>query len=92
LTSFAKPKWNQELVWREAEGEVFVCSADGQTLFTLDAVGADIWRACDGKHTIDQITSWLLESYEVDRITIEKDLRACLENLLDRELIFLLIK
>jgi hypothetical protein len=90
LTSLAKPKWNQELVWRETEGEVFICSADGETLYTLDAVGADIWKACDGEHTFDQITSWLIESYDVDRGQLESDLRACLEDLLSRKMIFLI--
>lgn len=94
------PRRNEELVWRSGEemageeppdvpaGEVFICSADGETLFTLSAVGADTWRACDGKRTVGEILDILLASYDVEPAELERDMAAFLADLGDRDLLF----
>ena len=95
------PRRNDELVWRSGrqgagegsetarsdEDEVYICSADGETLFTLADVAADIWHACDGRRDVAAIVDLLLESYEVARDELEGDVAAFLADLEARGLL-----
>ena len=90
MTTFSRtamPRRNEDLVARETGEEIYVCSADGQTMYTLTEVAADIWRACDGQQTIDDIAELLLMAYEIDRETLLADLQSCLEDLESKKLI-----
>ena len=44
--------------------------------------GATIWELCDGGHTVDQIVEELAETYDQDRIRIEQDVGAFLDELI----------
>jgi hypothetical protein len=93
------PRRNEELVWRTGEemagdepespgvGEVFICSPDGETLYTLSDVGADTWRACDGQHTVGEILDQLRAVYDVESEVLERDLAAFLADLEERDLL-----
>jgi hypothetical protein len=70
-----------QVAWREVDCEVYVFAADGETVHTLSAVAADIWRACDGRNRVKDIADLILASYEVDRATATSDLMECLEAL-----------
>lgn len=45
-------------------------------IFELNLVGADVWKLCDGERTVAQIVDELIESYEVSREELERDVRA----------------
>ena len=81
------PRRNEEAEWREVEEEVYICSIDGETMFSITGVGADIWRVCDGEHTVAEIAELLLTAYEVDRDTLEKDLAEFLDDMKAKGLI-----
>ncbi len=81
------PQRNIEVVWREDDEDVFICSTDGETIFSITAVGADIWRVCDGTHTIAEITELLLTAYDIDRDILEKDTEEFLLDLKAKELV-----
>jgi len=77
MTSFdltLKPIRNEDVVWREDEEDIFICSADGELIFSISDVGADIWLACDGQLTISDITELLIAAYDIDQETLAKDL------------------
>jgi hypothetical protein len=84
----SKPRRNEKTVWREEEEEIYICSEDGQTLYTLAEVGADIWRACDGEHTFAEITELLMAAYEVDEETLTGDMKAFFSEMKSNGLIF----
>ncbi len=84
----AVPRRNEDAVWREVDDEVFVCSPEGDLMFTLRDVSADIWRAIDGTNTVTEIRDLLLAAYEVDSETVTRDLAECLEYLASKRLIF----
>jgi hypothetical protein len=83
----AVPRQNQDVVVREEDDEIYVCAADGDTMYTITAVGADIWRAIDGTNTVEDIAELLLAAYDIDRETVEKDLRDYLGELVAKNLI-----
>ncbi len=88
LNPEAVPTRDGDTIWREVEEEIFICSADGETMFTLSDVAADIWRVCDGEHTVAEITELMLAAYEVDRETMTRDLAEYLADLEAKGLVF----
>ena len=87
LNHEAVPRHSQDVDVREEEDEIFVCAADGDTMYTISAVGADIWRAIDGTNTVGDILELLLVAYEIDRETVLKDLEDYLGLLEEKKLI-----
>ena len=67
------PRTNPDLTVRDVGEEVILISSKGDTLHTLDAVGAFLWRSIDGKRSIKDIVGILLETYDVVVATAEGD-------------------
>lgn len=53
----------------------------------LNESAAEIWRMCDGAHTVGQIVDALAETYDQERNRIEQDARMFLDELLQLELV-----
>jgi hypothetical protein len=83
----AVPFRNQDLITREVEDEIYICSDDGETMHVLADVAADIWQACDGAQTVGDIEELLLAAYDVDPETLAADLVEYLEDLQAKKLI-----
>ena len=88
-TCFAKEK---ELVTRDVAGESIVVPIKGHVgdldgVFTLNEVGAMIWRLIDGKTTIHQLTQAVRDEYDVEAAEAEKDVVDFLRSLEDAGLI-----
>ena len=74
------------VVYREIAGEAILVPirqdiADMQSIYTLDSVGADIWKLIDGKRTLTDIRDALLGEYEVEASVLSKDLDEFIEQL-----------
>lgn len=52
----------------------------GSTVLSLNILGTEIWKLCDGR-TIDDIVSELLTSFEVDHEVLYKDVTMFLDEL-----------
>jgi hypothetical protein len=81
------PQPNEEVVVKEVDDEIYICSADGETMYTITDVGADIWRACDGVNTVGDIAELLLAAYDVNGETVAEDLESYLSDLAEKKLI-----
>ena len=55
--------------------------------FGLDPIGARLWDTIKQGATPDTVCADLLEEYDVDRATLEADLRALLAELVENDLI-----
>ena len=55
--------------------------------FTLEAVGTEIWKLCDGSRTISQIAAALAKEYDESVDVIENDVVALVKELMDEELV-----
>ena len=88
-TCFVKEK---DLVTRDVAGEEIIVPIKGHVgdlegVFTLNEVGAMIWRLIDGKTTIRQLTQAVRDEYDVEASEAEKDVVDFLRSLEDAGLI-----
>jgi hypothetical protein len=88
-TCFTKEK---DLVTRDVAGEEIIVPIKGHVgdlegVFTLNEVGAIIWRLIDGKTTISQLTQAVRDEYDVEASEAEKDVVDFLRSLEDAGLI-----
>ena len=63
---------------------------DGSTLlfrpanlmtYPISSSASLVWRACDGRHSMDEIVDQIETEYEVDRETVKKDVNRLLDDL-----------
>jgi hypothetical protein len=74
------------VVYREIAGEAILVPirrnvADMQSIYTLDSVGADIWKLIDGERTLADIREALLDEYDVEGDALSQDLDEFIEQL-----------
>jgi len=74
------------VVYREIAGEAILVPirrnlVDMQSIYTLDNVGADIWKLIDGERTLAEIRETLLEEYDVDASALTQDLDEFIDQL-----------
>ena len=88
-TCFAK---ENDLVTRDIAGENIIVPIKGHVgdlegIFTLNEVGAMIWRLIDGKTTGHQLAEAVRDEYDVDASEAEQDVVDFLQSLEDAGLI-----
>ena len=88
-TCFVKEK---DLVTRDIAGESIIVPIKGHVgdlegVFTLNEVGAVIWRLMDGQKTVRQLMEAVRDEYEVEAEVAEKDVADFLRCLEDAGLI-----
>jgi hypothetical protein len=81
LTLDSKVQRNPEMVSGNMDGEIVMLSLQRGEYFGLDKVGSRIWELIEQSITVDNIKKVLLNEYEVDVLTCEKDLIEFLEDL-----------
>jgi hypothetical protein len=74
------------VVYREIAGEAILVpiqrnADDMQSIYTLDSVGADIWKLIDGERDLGDILDALLGEYDVEASVLSKDLDEFIEQL-----------
>ncbi|HEX9023527.1 MAG TPA: GeoRSP system PqqD family peptide chaperone [Geobacteraceae bacterium] len=55
----------------------------GGTMLSVNILGAEIWKQCDGLG-VEEIVAGLLERFEVDEDTLGRDVRAFLDELAEK--------
>jgi hypothetical protein len=60
---------------------VLLFQKDTSVAVPVNAEGAEIWKMCDGAHTVDQMVDKLAEIYDQERSRIDQDVRAFLGEL-----------
>jgi hypothetical protein len=74
------------IVYREIAGEAILVPirrnvADMESIYTLDAVGAEIWDLINGERTLADILDVLLDEYDVEASVLSRDLGEFVEQL-----------
>lgn len=82
----------EEIVSREIAGETILVPIRGklvdlQRIFSVNPVGAYIWRQLDGQKTLAEVRDGVLETFEAETQRAEADLREFIAELLVAELI-----
>ncbi len=81
------PVRNEEIVWRNLEGEAVLLNPKTGKYYGLDEVGCSFWEKVDGSNNLGTIIDLLLEEYDVKRETLEQDISELADNLEDRKII-----
>lgn len=58
---------------REVSGEAVLLNLKNEQYYGLDAIGLRMWQTLTNQASIQQGIDDLLAEYEIDRITLEKD-------------------
>ena len=76
-----------DVLFQEVSGEMVLLDLESETYFGLDEIGARIWTRLSEGDSPAQIVNRLLDEYEVDRNTLEKDVAALLGSLVEAGLV-----
>lgn len=72
----------------ELDGEMFLVEPESEEVFYLDTMGASLWRLIAAPQSLEQTIEVYRAAFpDTDRQTVEKDLRAALQTMLDRGLV-----
>ncbi len=69
------------------EGETVLFDADGSQLLVLNDIGAGVWLLLDGERGLADIVDEILEVHPATRDAVERDVRAFLDDLVERGLV-----
>ena len=83
----------KNMILREIAGEYILIPTGSLALkytgvFAISSLGVSVWKLLEADKTYEQIITDLLEEYEVDRETLECDVREFLDTLREKELLF----
>ena len=82
------PVYDPMVACRTLDGEAVVVHSRTRRLHVLDEVGTFIWEALSrGDRTVGQVIDDLVEAFEVDRTTAERDTREFLAELSREKLV-----
>jgi uncharacterized protein YaiI (UPF0178 family) len=65
----------KEIIWRRIGDDIVVIKDNGLATHVLNKTAASIWEMCDGKRSIDEITTRLCERFDVSFEEARADVR-----------------
>lgn len=72
----------------EVDGEMFLVEPETEEVFYLDTMGAGLWRLMASPQSLEETIAVYLAAFpDTDPLTVENDLRAALQTLLERGLV-----
>ena len=77
---------SDDAVFREMDGESVLLNLETGMYFGLDEVGTRVWRLAADNGSLRAIRERLVEEYDADAATIERDLLALAEALVSKGL------
>lgn len=79
---------NPDLAWRVIDEEVVILKIRTTTYYSLDPVGAFIWRRMeDAARTRGELVAEVMASFDAEQATVERDLDELLTDLVREELL-----
>jgi hypothetical protein len=88
MTGPVRYKRNPAVSETELDGEIFLVEPDSEEVFYLDAMGAGLWRLIAVPQSLQEIVVVYRAAFpDADSQTVENDLRAALQTMLDRGLV-----
>lgn len=72
---------SEHLAWRIIEDEAFVLDVERRRVHRFNPVGAVIWEQLDQGKSQAEIVQTLMGLYNVDKETVEKDVRTFIEKI-----------
>lgn len=69
----------------EVDGEIVMMSIEQGRYFGLDDIASDIWKRIEPPCSFAALVDSLAADYDADRATIERDVRALLEKMVEQD-------
>ena len=96
--SDVRPRRHPDLAWRNWGGEVVILAPSGHdpdapleqrdgAEHDLNEVASRVWELSDGQRTVAEIARVLIEEFEVDQATAERDSTELVRELIGRKLL-----
>ena len=76
-----------DVLSRLVEGEAVLLDLKSGTYFGLNEVGSEVWEIIGTGASLGEIKDQLMDRFEVDRATLDRDLAALIAQLQDRGLV-----
>lgn len=71
----------------DIDGELGMMSIEKGKYFTLDEIGARIWKLLETPNTVNKVVEVLMQEYDIDYETCTSDVIELLEKLLQEDLV-----
>lgn len=79
---------SDKVVETEIEGEISLYQPVTEQVTVLNGTASDIWRLCDGEHTVAEIAKLLASAYEIeDHEQVEQDVRDTIRSFQEAKLL-----
>jgi hypothetical protein len=78
---------SSNLLTSEIDGEVVMMSLEQSSYYGLDVIGSRIWQLLAEPLPVSELVAKLLEEYDVDALTCQRDVLALLEQMHAQNLI-----
>lgn len=75
-----------DVKWREEGDDVIIFCPRSSNLFRLNETGKAVWKMVE-EFQPEEITAKITAEYEADKEEVLKDVKACLNDLLSKQLI-----
>jgi hypothetical protein len=79
----------EQVLYRDLQGEVVLLDTESGSYLGLDETGSRIWHLLGEEMPLGGVVERLLEEYDVDRATCERDLLELVEELTGHGLVVL---
>jgi len=78
---------DQDVVWRDLEGEVVILNLATATYFGLEGVGNEIWRFLAEHRSTEHLVETLCDTFDVTPEQLQRDLDSFIAELAEKGLI-----
>jgi hypothetical protein len=80
---------SDNFVFNEVDGELVMMNIETGAYASLNETGKSIWTLLDAPKSLSEVVSSLVEEYEIDQATCEKEVLPFVENMLKSEVLTL---
>ena len=80
---------SDNFVFNEVDGELVMMNIETGAYASLNETGKSIWTLLDAPKSLSEVVSSLVEEYEIDQATCEKEVMPFVENMLKSEVLTL---
>jgi hypothetical protein len=81
------PKKNQDIIGKNVRGEMVLLNPLSGKYYGLNKVGCAFWEKVDGKRSLSEIVSLLLEDFNVEKERLIQDIEDLMKTLTENKLI-----
>ncbi len=78
---------SDNFVFNEVDGELVMMNIETGAYASLNETGKSIWTLLDAPKSLSEVVSSLVEEYEIDQATCEKEVLPFVENMLKSEVL-----